>query len=268
MNEPVRILSDLHLGHPASRISSVEQLRPLLEGVGTVVFNGDTWQELATAFRPRAEGLLSELKQLCASLGVEPVFLSGNHDPGGPGKGWVELAGGRIVVTHGDAVMWGSSPWSREAFARLEQIKALWAEHRAAAESDPGERLQLAREMALLLRAPGIPKGRSIFRRALDAANPPKRAFEILRVWAQQADDAAAFAGHYFPKAEVVVIGHFHHHGIWRKRGRLIINTGAYVHPHRARWVEWGEGFLRCGLVRTDDSRFIPAAPDQTWHLA
>ncbi|GAA5481763.1 hypothetical protein [Haloferula sargassicola] len=266
MKEPVRILSDLHLGHPASRISSAEQLRPLLEGMGTVVFNGDTWQELARAFRPRAEGLLRELEALCAELGVETVFLSGNHDPGWPGKGWVELAEGRVVITHGDAVMWGGSPWSREAFARLEQVKALWAEHRAA-ETDAGERLQLAREMALVLKAPAIPKGRSFLKRAMDALNPPKRAFEILRVWSQQAEEAARFAERYFPQAEVMVIGHFHHHGIWSRRGKVVVNTGAFVNPHGARWLEWRDGLLSCGRVVGKDGGFRAGEADQVWRL-
>ena len=34
MNEPVRILSDLHLGHKISRISQVSALRPLIAGAG------------------------------------------------------------------------------------------------------------------------------------------------------------------------------------------------------------------------------------------
>ena len=266
MKEPVRILSDLHLVHPASRIGDVAALRPLLEGAGTVVFNGDTWQELATGFRDKAEVLLEELKALGAELGVEMVFLSGNHDPGWPGRGWVELADGRVVVTHGDAVMWGGSPWSREAFERLEKMQALWAEHREA-ETDAGERLQLARRMALLLKPPAIPKGRSLFRRAMDAVNPPRRALEILRVWACQADEAALFAKRYFPRAEFVVIGHFHHHGIWRKRGRRVINTGAFVNPHDSRWVEWQDGWLSCGRVLEVDGRFIRAAADETWRF-
>ena len=54
MNEPVRILSDLHLGHKISRITRVSALRPLISGAATVVFNGDTWQELAAPFRAKA----------------------------------------------------------------------------------------------------------------------------------------------------------------------------------------------------------------------
>ena len=42
MNEPVRVLSDLHLGHKVSRIDHVSALRPLIAGAGTVIFNGDT----------------------------------------------------------------------------------------------------------------------------------------------------------------------------------------------------------------------------------
>ena len=47
--QPVRILSDLHLGHQVSRIARVSALRPLVAGAGTVIFNGDTWQELTAA---------------------------------------------------------------------------------------------------------------------------------------------------------------------------------------------------------------------------
>jgi hypothetical protein len=42
MSSPIRILSDLHLGHRVSRIASAESLRPLIAGAGTVIFNGDT----------------------------------------------------------------------------------------------------------------------------------------------------------------------------------------------------------------------------------
>lgn len=89
---------------------------------------------------------------------------------------------------------------------------------------------------------------------------------EILRVWARQADEAAGFAEIYFPKAEVVIIGHFHHHGIWNKRGKLVINTGAYLNPHHARWVEWRGGVLRCGRVEQGDD-FRMAEAERVWRV-
>ncbi|BCX46678.1 UDP-2,3-diacylglucosamine hydrolase [Haloferula helveola] len=248
MKEPVRILSDLHLGHAASTIRDAEELRPLIAGAGTVVFNGDTWQELASAFRPKSERLLADLKDLCAELGAEPVFLSGNHDPGWPGAGWLEIAGGKVVVTHGDAVLWSGSPWSREAFSRGAEVRRLWEEHRGA-EDDAGERLRLAREVARTLKAASVPKGRSLFRRVIDAISPPRRAWEILAIWFRHGSVSAEFARRYFPQAELIVVGHFHWPGIWRGDGPVVINTGAFVNPHPAWWVEWHDGWLRCGRV-------------------
>lgn len=266
MREPVLILSDLHLGHSASRIESAEQLRPLIAGAGTVVFNGDTYQELATEFRERSEKLLNELRALCAELGAETVFLPGNHDPGWDHPGWMELAEGRIVVTHGDGVMWGGSPWSRESIARQEMIRELWAGNQRA-DYDPGERMGLARKIALALKPPTIPKGHSVFRRAMDAVNPPRRALEILRVWFSQTDKSLEFVERYFPKAEVLIIGHFHWRGFWTKSGRLIVNTGAYVSPHRAMWASYAGGLMRVGKVTEKNGAFDRGDASEVWRI-
>ena len=209
--------------------------------------------------------MLEDLKALVAELGAEAVFLSGNHDPGWPGKGWVELADGRVVVTHGDAVMWAGSPWSREALERMEKIRALWDEHRGAGD-DASARLALAREMAVALRAKSVAPGRSFWRRVLDAVNPPRRAWEIARVWWGQAGAAERFAERYFPRAEVLVIGHFHRPGLWRRGGRVLINTGAHVAPLGARWVEWRAGELRVGeVVRREDGSFARREGKVVW---
>jgi len=234
----VRILSDLHLGHKLSRVAEVAALRPLIEGVDVVVFNGDTWQELAKAFRPLAERQLSELRALCADAGAEPVFLSGNHDPGWPGDGWLALAGGRMVVTHGDALLPDGSPWKREILAKPERIAALWRAHPAAGH-DPGERIRLAREIASEMRSVEHPGGRSLFRRAWDAAVPPQRALKMIDAWLRQGAEGARFCERYFPNAEFLVIGHFHRAGCWRIGGRVVINTGAFMSPGRACVVDW-----------------------------
>ena len=46
----VRVLSDLHFGHSACVIDQAEQLRPLLEGAHTIVFNGDTLEGRGALF--------------------------------------------------------------------------------------------------------------------------------------------------------------------------------------------------------------------------
>ena len=74
MKEPVRIFSDLHLGSRVSRIRTVSALRPLLEDAGTVVFNGDTWQELAPELLERSREMLDQLRTLAAEAGCEVVM--------------------------------------------------------------------------------------------------------------------------------------------------------------------------------------------------
>lgn len=249
MREPVRVLSDLHLGHQLSRITKVGVLRPLVAGAGTVIFNGDTWQELAQPFRERAAAMLAELRCLCAEEGAEPVFLPGNHDPGWTGMGWAELAGGRIVITHGDALLYASSPWKREILAQPQRVRELWAREPAAAH-DVSARLAVAQAIARVLGSVEYPRGRRWIQRAWDAAMPPQRALWMLHSWLTQGQAGAEFCRRYFPRAEVLLIGHFHFRGCWRSDGRLVINTGSFMSPGRADWVEWDGSMLRRGMVK------------------
>jgi predicted phosphodiesterase len=249
MNEPVRLFSDLHLAHPVSRIRQVAALRPLLAGAGTVIFNGDTWQELTRSVRERSAAMVAELQALCADVGCTPVFLSGNHDPGWAGPGWIELAGGRIVVTHGDALLPDGSPWKREILVNGARVLELWREHPAAG-TEVTERLQLARDIARALPSPEPVGGKWLWQRAWDAVTPPRRGLHILEAWWNQSALAAEFCRQYFPAAEVLVIGHFHWSGCWLRDGRRIINTGSFVNPGRAHWVEWHAGWLRRGVIQ------------------
>lgn len=266
MDEPVRILSDLHLGHRISRITEVESLRPLIAGAGTVIFNGDTWQELATSLRPRSEELLDALRSLCREEAVTPVFLSGNHDPGWEGPGWVELAGGRIVVTHGDALLFAGSPWKREILTCGDRLEQLWDEFPAAGV-DPGERLRLARRIARELFSLRHPRGKALWQRAWDAVTPPTRGLRMLEAWLAQGTNGSAFCERYFPAAEFLIIGHFHLHGSWQAMGRRILNTGSFVPPGKAQWIEWQEGWLRRGDVTEPCGIFHRGPVRDVWRL-
>lgn len=248
MRLPVRIFSDLHLGHKASRIDHVDQLRPLFRGAGTAIFNGDTWEEHSTKWLARSGEMLGDLRALLKEQGCEAIFLPGNHDPGWDGVGFIELAGGKVVVTHGDALLRDGAPWKREMLAGRDLVDAIWKEYPAAA-SDPVARHQLAREIAKRLPNRDHPSGKSLIARALDAAFPPRRAIEMLRAWIAQGRLGAGFCESYFPDAEIIVVGHFHFYGIRESGGRTVINTGSFVVPGPAGWVEWDGETLTAGRI-------------------
>ena len=266
----VRILSDLHLGHKLSRVANVRALRPLVAGVDAVIFNGDTWQELAREFRPLAERQLDELRDLCADAGTESFFLSGNHDPGWPGDGWLTLAGGNIVVTHGDALLTAGSPWKREILTNAERVDALWRAHPEAAH-DPAVRIRLARAIASDLRSVEHPAGRSFLRRAWDAVVPPQRALRIIDAWLRQGGEGARFCDRYFPDAGFLIIGHFHRAGCWHRSGRVVINTGSFMSPGRACLVDWFPNDRRLSWADIDErdpAAFRAGRINDVWHLA
>ncbi len=266
MNEPVRILSDLHLGHKISRISDVATLRPLIAGAATVVFNGDTWQELATQFYQQSRKMLDELVTLCREEGAEAVFLSGNHDPGWEGPGWVELAEARIVIIHGDTLLEGGSPWKRENLVSSQRIWEIWKEHPDAAH-DVVERIRVAREISRKLCTVEHPTGRSFLLRAWDAAVPPVRALKMLEAWFTQGTEGERFCTRYFPQAEFLIIGHFHRGGCWLRNGRRIINTGSFMAPGGAHWVEWKDGFLRWGIIAESPGECRMGRTLDVWRL-
>ena len=81
MRDPIRIISDLHLGHPASLIEDPTDLAPLLKGIGTMVFNGDSAEMRYIKDRDVGQKLLECLREFCQTAGVDPVFVGGNHDP-------------------------------------------------------------------------------------------------------------------------------------------------------------------------------------------
>ena len=103
--------------------TQVSALRPLIAGAGTVIFNGDTWQELAAAVFRTLDGDAGGARSRSAARKARRrFFYPGNHDPGWPGPGWVELAGGRIVITHGDALLFDGSPWKREILVSRQRV--------------------------------------------------------------------------------------------------------------------------------------------------
>ena len=258
--EPTLILSDLHLGHRASRIKSPEQLAPLLRDMGTVIFNGDTAEMRHTKDRPLGRKLAAELARTCHSLGVKAIFVNGNHDPTISEVNHLDLEEGSVLVTHGDILFLGVAPWSREAKEYLEAHLEILGDLGPESFADFEERLLAAKRTALRLQMveKPTPQGKvpvlALFARQLW---PPTRPFMILRAWWETPGLAANLARVFRPCARFVIIGHTHWPGIWKKTPRVIINGGSFIPEFGALAVVLHNGTLEVRRVESTNGEFV-----------
>lgn len=230
--EPIRIISDIHLGHPASLVAAPENIAPLLRGMPTVIFNGDTVESRFRKDRPTAQANLDALHKLCAANGVTPILLNGNHDPAVSPISHIDLADGAVLVTHGDMLFHDVSPWSNEApTMRVAHQRAL-EEIEDDAFHDFEKRLHANKRasLSLELHDSTLPRGR--FARIvtyLRESWPPWRPLQIFKCWFETPGKAVALARVFRPQARFIIIGHTHYSGIWRLGPRIIINTGSFL---------------------------------------
>ena len=222
---PLRMVSDWHLGHPGAQITSIAQVEHLLDGIGTLVMVGDGREELVTGWGKLADRLWDELQLACEKRGVTFVALTGNHDPGAASEGWLALDEGKILVTHGDMIYETTSPWSRELFAKREQVQEVLDAH---ASSDLKERWHCAREIGCLLR-PDAKMSPNFLGYLKLALWPPERLLEVGKVWAGFAKEGDRFLDRFAPQTEILVCGHFHRGGQFRVGKRKVINTGSLM---------------------------------------
>lgn len=265
----VRILSDLHLGHPASLVGDVEELRPLLEGVDTVVFNGDTCELDYGEWTEAGEEWVADLGKLCGDVGVRPVFLTGNHDSNISEQGWLDLLGGAVFVTHGDMVHRVVAPWSREYLARKREVAAAWAE-RTENPADLRSRWEGVRAVEDILRKRMPAKLRLRGKwQLLSALWPPGRPPAILWAWATRFSFAHGFLQRYRPEARVMIFGHFHRPGVAWRDACLYINTGAFVTGSSGYVVDLEGDRMEVRVVRRNGGGgFAPGDPVGIFRIA
>jgi predicted phosphodiesterase len=221
------ILSDLHFHSRCSLADQLSPFRALFRGFETVVFNGDTvgWD---IAVDPDACGLAhAQIVRFCEEAGCTAQVLAGNSDFPISIQRHLRLAGGRVLVMHGDAIFPGISPWRPEA-ACLERIRT-------------AQRRQLSAEMAAPLSAElaAVVETMRVYAAKLEPEHCstnlwlnrltlPARMLTLLRVWRGFPRRCAEFLDTFAPTAEIAVIGHFHRSGVWKIGGRTIVNTGSF----------------------------------------
>ena len=233
-NARFRIVSDLHVGSPGSRVRHVRQLAPLFAGTDQLVLNGDTLETRFLELDPQSRAHRADFAAMEAAHPGKLTVLTGNHDPNLTTRHHLDLEDGRVLVPHGDILFPELAPWGREApFIRAEQARRL------AALSDTDRRslevrLRICKETAFALRGlsshcPGYARG--VWRIAYVLFSELVRAPYILRTWRQTPAQAVALAEAFRPAARFVILGHVHRPGIWHRGGRTIINTGSSVPP-------------------------------------
>ncbi|MDP3070733.1 MAG: metallophosphoesterase family protein [Opitutaceae bacterium] len=237
----IRILSDVHFGDRASRVTRLAQLRPLLDGADHLVLNGDT---LDTRAGPQPAHT-AETRAAVADFFPRHVgtvtLLTGNHDPDISAEHEIELGDGIIWVTHGDVFFDDIVPWGNDA----PLIRTLLADTRQSAPPHPANletRFEAFRRVAA-----SIPQRHQSERDPLkytlsflgDTAWPPQRILRVLRAWRDGPALAAAMARRHRPQARWIVCGHTHRPGITRPPGGpVVINTGSFCPPFGARLVD------------------------------
>ncbi|MDO8543448.1 MAG: hypothetical protein Q7S40_23665 [Opitutaceae bacterium] len=228
-----RILSDIHYGDRASIVGNLGQLQPLTESAACLVLNGDTLDTRAGPLPAHTQTCREEVQAFAASL-PEAVLISGNHDPDLVPKHMLELAGGQVIVTHGDVLFDDIVPWGRDAHLIRRRIAAALAA-RVGGRLGLDERFAIWRAVAATIpqrhQSERNPLKYAV-RFAADTVWPPLRIVRILRAWKRAPSLAADFAREHWPGARFIVIGHTHRPGVWSPAGGpVVINTGSFCPP-------------------------------------
>ena len=265
LTQPVVVLSDVHLRAGTDWPEALRRLRGLWQGAATVVFNGDTVSRtIAQDARRRAE-VVDALTALCASDGVRPVLLGGNTDYPLTDLRHVYLAGGRVLVTHGDVILDEISPWHGRgrqiAAARAEAIGEMPPERRDTLEGQlhaATEAIARTQHLAPLRRyGEGTATQRTNW--YLRWLRRPRAVWSVLSFWRRMPHLAAQFITRYAPDARMIVIGHAHKPGVWTVAGRRVINTGCFEAPWaRARVVRVEGSAVEVRKVVKSKGQWLP----------
>jgi predicted phosphodiesterase len=260
----IRIVSDVHYADRGSRVHSLGQLSPLLEGASSVVLNGDTLDTRPNKHPQRTDEMRREVLEFFGSSPAPVTFLTGNHDPDLSRQHALELAGGRVLVTHGDVLFDTIVPWSKDAGVIREKIAAALASLPGDKSAKLEGKLSAFRSVAATI--PQLHQSerdplRYAIRLAGDTVWPPHRALQILKAWREAPGRAAALARSHRPRARFILIGHTHRPGVWKTAsGIVVVNTGSFCRPFGAMAAEVSHDKLRVRRVDFRGGAFHPGS--------
>ncbi len=251
------ILSDTHMGRPHATAGSPEALRALWQGADHLIMNGDLAELHHPRYRGAAAWTVVRLKELCEQDGVKLTMLAGNHDPYLTDKRYMELADGQIFITHGDVLHSAVAPWSRDAPALRRAFRREIVKPPAPGHDELDHHLACIQAAAQ----------QECFRYERDYGegvisellSRPLTIPRIAHYWWIIPRLASTFLDRYRPHAKFMIFGHTHHHGIWHRRGRTLINTGAYGLPAKPRAVIFENETLHVHAIKREDDVYVLA---------
>jgi predicted phosphodiesterase len=254
---PARLISDLHLGHEVSAVRDIQQLEPLLDGIRTLILNGDTLECRLPRFLPKSQELQEDLFARCAAKGITPIMINGNHDPSHWPYDGLELFGGKVFITHGHSFFKMVSPWSSKLKYCGPALEKIWSEYPAEALEKLETRYELARRCSEAMIATEVRQhGTGAVAKLVMALNelwPPSRPWAVFKVWTTLPFIATRFANQFRPDCEAMFFGHTHRAAWWEKQGRLLANTGGFVSFGNVLCVDFPQD--RCLEVRRTNVR-------------
>jgi predicted phosphodiesterase len=267
-----RIISDVHFGDHASRVSRLAQLRPLLDGVSHLVLNGDTLDTRVGPFPAHTDECTAAVNAFFPREVASTSFLTGNHDGDFSTLHHLDLAGGEVFVTHGDIFFDDIVPWSRDAALIGRKITEEMQSIPQTLHHDLDHRLAVFRRVAI-----SIPQRHQSERNKLkyalhyvaDTVWPPLRIVRIMHAWRMAPRRAVELARQHRPAAKFVLCGHTHRPGIWPgSAGVTVVNTGSFCPPLGGFAVDVAEDQLTVRRVDLHAGEFRAGAAVASFPLA
>lgn len=253
-----RVISDVHYQDPASWIQDMPQLEPLLQGVDRLIVNGDL---LDTQILSDPAPTVSALKSFLAARVPQVVYITGNHDPDISDVHELGLAQDSIWITHGDVFFDDIAPWGRPVVELRRRIRALAGDLSPEQFRQLETRFRIFRQVTLKLPREHNPDARNFAAKCLRifrAVFPPTRVLTMMRVWREMPDIAARYAREQRPRAKIILTGHTHFHGVWKRDRHVIVNTGSLCAPREGQIVDITENALDVRRVARRKGLFYP----------
>lgn len=259
----IRVLSDLHWGHKASLIKESDSLQSLVSEADTVIFNGDTLEQIyedSPSHIGRPLPSIRDLQQKIDSWNTKAVFITGNHDPDISNAHYCELNDGQILITHGDAIFDSIAPWSQHSDI-LKQSVANGVQQ-LSKDNQPSfyHYLQIfknaSKEQHALVKDYD-PTMWGKFQIFLRQAWPPTRILKVLDSWKKAPSNAVELVERFGFSPEFLIIGHTHKPDISTCGTTTVLNSGSFLPWPGATSIDISESGIEVKEIIRNGSQFI-----------